>query len=134
MKGRLVIPKNFGKISSLDIEPKKKPRKPIKSKIRRQLTTERKKCMWCRKAPTYEIHHIDGNRSNNSSRNLIGLCANCHRRATYGEITKEQLRKRLGIKAAKRKSVKRRIKRTRTYSPLEAEMRRQQKIFSRRLF
>lgn len=120
MKGQLVLPKsslNFGFAS----EPKKRIRKPIKSKIRKQLTVQRKKCKWCRKNPIYEIHHIDGNRSNGSIRNLIGLCANCHRRAGYGEITKEQLRKRLGIKPTKRvKSRSHKHKTNKPYYPLEA--------------
>jgi len=69
--------------------------------------------MWCRKQPAQEIHHIDGNPRNNKPDNLIALCGTCHNKVHNGEITKEQLRKRLGIKKKvlkKASKVKRRKK------------------------
>jgi hypothetical protein len=140
MKGQLFSSYKPSSILGSSFEqPKRKNglRKPIKSKIRKQLTVQRKKCKWCRKHPIYEIHHIDGNRSNNTLRNLIGLCANCHKRATYGEITKEQLRKRLGFKQVKKRTKKRMQKKIAKYqSPFETvqnsirkESERQSKIF-----
>ena len=38
------------------------------------------------------IHHIDGNNSHNSPRNLIALCPNCHQRAHDGDFSFSQLR------------------------------------------
>lgn len=35
-------------------------------------------CEWCGKPITLEIHHIDGDRTNNSLENLVLLCPNCH--------------------------------------------------------
>lgn len=91
---------------------KTKKRKHISSKLRKEKTYTRKKCIWCRKSKVYELHHIDGNRSNSRRSNLIGLCGNCHHRATNGEITKKQLKRRLGIKEKIKKVRKvRRVKR-----------------------
>lgn len=43
-----------------------------------------------------QAHHIDKNRKNNASENMIILCANCHCRIHYGgfEITDEIINKR----------------------------------------
>lgn len=90
---------------------KERKRKPVSPKLRREKMFRPRKCMWCRKLPVQELHHIDGNPKNNKPNNLIPLCGYCHRRATAGEITKEQLRKRLGIKkevSKKRPKTKRR--------------------------
>jgi len=46
----------------------------------------------CREHIKPEIHHIDGNNSNNSPRNLIALCPNCHGRAGDGVYSYSQLR------------------------------------------
>jgi len=95
-------------------------RKPIPSKLRREKMTKPRKCTWCRKLPAQELHHIDGNPKNNNPNNLIPLCGYCHERATAGEITKEQLRKRLGIKRKiKKVAKKKRVKTRRPKTPLE---------------
>jgi len=55
-----------------------------------------------------------------NSDNLIPLCGTCHIRATKGEITKEQLWKRLGIKMKTKKVAKKRYaQRKRRQTPLE---------------
>jgi 5-methylcytosine-specific restriction endonuclease McrA len=46
----------------------------------------------CKEHVKPEIHHIDGNNSNNSPRNLIALCPNCHVRAGDGVYSYSQLR------------------------------------------
>jgi 5-methylcytosine-specific restriction endonuclease McrA len=88
-------------------------RKPIPRGTEKQLIIKAKgKCMWCRKQPIQETHHIDGNNRNNKPSNLIPLCGTCHNRVTRGEITKEQLLRRLGIK--KTKKIKKKVKRKST--------------------
>jgi 5-methylcytosine-specific restriction endonuclease McrA len=97
-----------------------KKRKPIPSKTRRELMTRPAKCKWCRKQPVQEIHHIDGDPHNNRRDNLIPLCGTCHNRVTRGEITKEQLWRRLGIKKKTKKVAKKRnAQRRRPRNPLE---------------
>lgn len=102
-------------------EEKKKRRKPVPPSMQKKLWIKSKgKCMWCRKQPPQEIHHIDENPSNNKLDNLIALCGTCHNKVTYGEITKEQLRKRLGIKKKTKKvAKKRRTRRRRPKTQLE---------------
>jgi hypothetical protein len=46
----------------------------------------------CKEHVKPEIHHIDGNNSHNSPRNLIALCPNCHTKADNGEYSNSQLR------------------------------------------
>ena len=96
---------------------KKTGRTPVPSKLKREKMLKPRKCKWCRKHPAQELHHIDGNPRNNKPDNLIALCGTCHIRASRGEITKEQLRKRLGIKK-KAKRITRK-KRTRQRRPKE---------------
>jgi hypothetical protein len=38
---------------------------------------------WCNKPITLEVHHIDGNRHNNITDNLLLLCPNCHSYTNY---------------------------------------------------
>ena len=87
-----------------------KKRKPIRPRVRQEILTSPKKCMWCRKQPSQQIHHIDGNPLNNNPNNLIALCGTCHVRATREEISKGQLRRRLGIKKQKSKPKQKRHK------------------------
>jgi 5-methylcytosine-specific restriction endonuclease McrA len=86
------------KIAEKILGREEKKRIPIPPRTRTDILTRPRKCMWCRKAPAQEIHHIDGNPRNNKRDNLIRLCGTCHNKEKRGEITKEQLRKRLGIK------------------------------------
>ena len=39
----------------------------------------KRKCVVCSERRCVEVHHLDGNRTNNSPINLIPLCANHHR-------------------------------------------------------
>jgi predicted HNH restriction endonuclease len=50
------------------------------------------KCSYCSYSIkiALQIHHIDGNNSNNNLENLILLCANCHC-LSEGQITKSEL-------------------------------------------
>jgi 5-methylcytosine-specific restriction endonuclease McrA len=100
-------------------KPYKRQRKPIKSKIRRELLYKPKKCAYCRRLPAQETHHIRGFAKGGSDRksNLVGLCAYCHRRITSREITEEQLKKRLGIKVIKNKKSSKRKSRKKEYNP-----------------
>lgn len=45
------------------------------------------RCAMCGRQEHLEIHHIDGDRSNNKPKNLIPLCGNCHKK----NYRKEQL-------------------------------------------
>jgi len=44
------------------------------------------KCAVCGSTENLHIHHIDGNRENNTAKNLILLCSSCHRRVHNGKI------------------------------------------------
>ncbi len=46
------------------------------------------------------VHHIDENRSNNSVKNLVWLCRNCHHLVHYDSLEKQQLFTLLHIKMA----------------------------------
>ena len=46
----------------------------------------------CRSDVRPHVHHIDGDHSNNSLRNLIALCPNCHTKAHHGVYSPSQLR------------------------------------------
>lgn len=41
----------------------------------------------------FEVHHIDGDRSNDSMDNLLMLCKKCHSKITKGEIAEEKVRR-----------------------------------------
>jgi len=121
MKGRLG---EFGlKFNPLTGKPYKKGRQPIKAKTKKNLLYKPRKCQYCRRLPVQNIHHIRGVTSGGSNRqsNLIGLCASCHYKVHHGEITIEQLKRRLGIKITKRKISKRRHKR-REYNPFDIKI------------
>ena len=67
--------------------PKKRPHVP--APVRRSLFIEAGyRCsIWrCTAESSLEIHHIDGNPSNNAPENLLVLCANHHAQATSGKI------------------------------------------------
>ncbi|MEM3828215.1 MAG: hypothetical protein QXP36_03235 [Conexivisphaerales archaeon] len=86
--------------------------------------------MWCRKQPVQEFHHIDENPCHNTPDNIIALCGTCHNRVHNGEITKEQLWRRLGVKKGTKKVTekRKRVKR-KTQESLEKLLRDAQKIF-----
>jgi hypothetical protein len=46
----------------------------------------------CKEHIKPEIHHIDGDNSHNSPRNLITFCPNCHTKAHHGVYNNSQLR------------------------------------------
>jgi len=41
--------------------------------------------------PILELHHIDKDRKNNSTTNVVVLCPNCHKKVHKGFITPEEL-------------------------------------------
>jgi 5-methylcytosine-specific restriction endonuclease McrA len=111
MKGQLI------KLPKGGIFGEERKRKPIKSSIRKSVLTKPKMCAYCRNRPSQQVHHIRGVAKGGSDRksNLIGLCGYCHHRVTVGEITNEQLKRRLGIKTIKKsksKKYKRRNEKT----------------------
>jgi 5-methylcytosine-specific restriction endonuclease McrA len=111
-----------------------KKRKRIPRDIEKQLWIKSKgTCMWCRKQPVQEFHHIDGNPRRNKPDNIIALCGTCHNRAHNGEITKEQLWKRLGVKKRiQRVTKKRHAQRKKPRTPIEALSKHVQKDFGLR--
>ncbi len=74
---------------------KRKDRIRVPQKIRDEVLVEfHHTCVRC-DAPYHEVHHIDGDPSNNIKDNLIVLCPNCHQGKVHGKsikITHEQLR------------------------------------------
>ena len=74
---------------------KRSKRLPVPKKMRDKILVEfNHRCVCCN-APYHEVHHIDGNRSNNAEDNLIVLCPNCHQGKVHGNsitITPEQLK------------------------------------------
>jgi len=70
-------------------------REPVPTNIRQQiLARARNRCenQDCKQDIKPHIHHIDADNSNNSPRNLIALCPNCHTKAHRGVYTTSQLR------------------------------------------
>lgn len=53
-------------------------RKLLKAKIKQNKCEKCGISEWCGKPISIQLHHIDGNRTNNSLENLIMLCPNCH--------------------------------------------------------
>lgn len=72
-----------------------KPKRPKQRKTVSTLTSKKlyqeadNRCPFCGVADVavLEIHHIDGDPSNNQIENLIVVCGNCHSRITRGEIS-----------------------------------------------
>lgn len=61
--------------------PNWKPYNPFRStplKIRRHILKERKSCEHCGTQINLQVHHINKDRTNNTSRNLLLLCHLCH--------------------------------------------------------
>jgi len=72
-----------------------KPKRPKQRKTVSTLTSKKlyqeadNRCPFCDIADVavLEIHHIDGDPSNNKIENLIVVCGNCHSKITRGEIS-----------------------------------------------
>ena len=50
------------------------------------LATHGLECAVCGADSGLEVHHVDGDRTNNAVENLLPLCTKCHRRVHRGEI------------------------------------------------
>jgi flagellar biogenesis protein FliO len=58
---------------------------------KQKLSEQNYKCAICkRSAGVWDYDHIDGNRSNNKSRNLQVLCPNCHAKKSRGLLKQEK--------------------------------------------
>ena len=58
---------------------------------------DKNKCRICReKKKLLHVHHLDGNRFNNDSENLITLCVRCHKEIKY--YSSEELKTILSLK------------------------------------
>jgi hypothetical protein len=69
------------------------PRPKIPAAIQRQIKIEaRHSCMVCLERVSLQLHHIDENRENNNSDNIICICSNCHGMVHDGKITQAELR------------------------------------------
>lgn len=74
---------------------RQKPKRPKQRKSVSALTSKKlyqeadNRCPFCSVADVavLEIHHIDGDPSNNQIENLIVVCGNCHSKITRGEIS-----------------------------------------------
>lgn len=57
------------------------------------------KCSDCGSTKNLEIHHIDGDRSNNNSDNAKTVCQDCHRQYTAAQIRQDSLAKEADYRA-----------------------------------
>lgn len=67
---------------------------PKETKVRSTLQKEiNSLCPFCQNDDVghFQIHHIDGDPSNNDVENLILLCPTCHSKITKGDITKDEV-------------------------------------------
>lgn len=70
-----------------------KSRPRIPAAIQREVKIEaRFACVICIQRVSLNVHHIDGNRENNVSSNLVVLCSNCHGMVHDGKISAQDLR------------------------------------------
>jgi hypothetical protein len=67
-------------------------RRDFPTEVKKQkLHNQNYKCAICkRSAGVWDYDHIDGNRSNNKSRNLQVLCPNCHAKKSRGLLKQEK--------------------------------------------
>ena len=73
-----------------DMKQPAKRRKAVSSLSSKKLYQEAdNRCPFCAVADVavLEMHHLDGNPSNNEIENLIVVCGNCHSKITRGEIS-----------------------------------------------
>ncbi|MDD3101579.1 MAG: HNH endonuclease signature motif containing protein [Patescibacteria group bacterium] len=69
------------------------PRPQIPVATKREIKIEaRHSCLVCKERVSLVLHHIDGNRENNDSDNIINICSNCHGMVHDGKITAIELR------------------------------------------
>ncbi len=86
----------------------RRPRIPKENKLRAELQKEiDSSCPFCSSADVghFEIHHLDGNPSNNAFSNLLLLCPTCHSKITKGDIALEEAKNKkdsLGVRARRR--------------------------------
>lgn len=70
-----------------------KSRPRIPATVQREVKIEaRFACVICTQRVSLIIHHIDENRENNASSNLVYLCSNCHGMVHDGKISAQDLR------------------------------------------
>ena len=84
--------KGSGEMPQPDDKARKRPkqRKSVSALTSKKLYQEaNNRCPFCCVADVavLEIHHIDGDPSNNKIENLIVVCGNCHSKITRGEIS-----------------------------------------------
>jgi hypothetical protein len=73
-------------------DKRRRKRRDFPAEVKKQkLHDQNYKCAICKRSPgVWEYDHIDGNRSNNKSRNLQVLCPNCHAKKTRGLLKQEK--------------------------------------------
>jgi len=73
-------------------ESSKPARIPIPEEIKEQVFERAgHKCQYCGNEISPQIHHIDGDRTNNNPKNLIVLCPNHHKESDLKAIPKSSL-------------------------------------------
>jgi hypothetical protein len=79
----------------------KKKRVSVPQRTRARLQQETGSvCPYCgsNDVANFQVHHLDGDRSNNDEGNLIHLCPNCHSKITNGDIsTKDVYKKKISL-------------------------------------
>lgn len=70
-----------------------KSRKKIPVETQRVVKIESNhSCLVCKERVSLVLHHIDGNRENNSPENIAYICGNCHGMAHDGKISAQEFR------------------------------------------
>lgn len=57
--------------------------KELKEQIRKRDNFKCQKCGFKQNEKRLDVHHIDYNKKNNDTKNLISLCGSCHRKTNY---------------------------------------------------